>query len=177
MTYPDRVRFKYTDWLGRVGSGLYYFPEFSDPAVLGDFVTAVVQVIEPAYNTDGLKKIIVVDLAGDGPYASYTDQMILEFTTAGDNYEEMFTGPKASNFLPDTVTVDTGNPDISDLIAFLIANGTDSEGNALLTYVQGWRRVIPSAADDLLNASDFFTVGITMAEFYQQHGMDVKATT
>lgn len=74
-----------------------------------------------------------------GPHATVIDIAQMVFKSTGPfGLKFPLIGPGAI-FLPDTVTIDITVVSIANLIAVMLAFGTDAQGNSLTAYVSGRR--------------------------------------
>jgi len=174
----DRAHMRMTDWRGRKAGWTVHLPPGSPLSMVTSLATLTEATMTAALThvTHEVTEAGPDETWGqDADFGAHTQRMRLNFLDAIEHpYTVYVYGPAAVCFLGDGVTVDEGQADVADLIAFLLANGVSEDNEALLSYVDGERETAVSAPVDILGASEYFSNAVWYARFAPRHGAGVK---
>lgn len=144
MGYRQTVILKWVDING--GTRTQTVTTQANPApVFGgidDFLSAVRDASDAGLWMTKLAPVDVVEeAAASGPYPTVQDVALMIFRTgAGTTIRITVPGPKAAMFKADLKTVDPAAALTVAIISAVIASVSDSNGNAVTTYVSGSRQ-------------------------------------
>lgn len=148
MSTPDRVRYTWRDASTRTGLSLVYLPEGSSPTLVTD-LQALLAPLTPCLNVLARQEVLQYGPIGgsgaSGAYSTYRDKVTIYMRslTGANETPVPIVGCEASILLGDNMTINPSDADVAALIAWLIANATDQDGNPFTSYSRGLRGFIP----------------------------------
>lgn len=177
MSQPDIVSVRSVDFQNTEGTAAYFIDPGSPSTQVDDLVT-LLSAFQAAAPDQGLQTIERFVDTTPSPVAA-VDGLVsiaaaLDFTCADTtDYVVYVLGPVDGTFTGGGVVDDT-QVWVSNLTAWLQANGTNEAGSALTTYNGGVRVELQPGFLDINGAASYARSNGMVAEFYAQDGADVK---
>ena len=148
MSVPDRNRVFWRDFKSSTGLTLVQTVPGLSPGALA-LLESLLEALTPCKAVTFRREVLLdgpnPGNGATGPYATNRDCVTLYMSAMTGAAETPIpvVGVKPGILLADGVTVNPTQTDVAALITWLIANGTDQDGNPFTSYVRGFRGFIP----------------------------------